>query len=161
MGFVGVFFVVISKLNMQDLSIIGIFCSLVALAGLSFGSLYQKKYCSNMNLFSGGAIQTFSSTILVLPFLFFEEIKINWNLEFCMALFYMAIGVSIVALSLLYIMIKNGEVSKVSSIFYLVPVSAALVSYFLLHEKMELSVLIGIITVIIAISLINKKQKNE
>ena len=104
---------------MQDLSIIGIFCSLVALAGLSFGSLYQKKYCSNMNLFSGGAIQTFSSTILVLPFLFFEEIKINWNLEFCMALFYMAIGVSIVALSLLYIMIKNGEVSKVSSIFYL------------------------------------------
>lgn len=78
-----------------------------------------------------------------------------------MALFYMAIGVSIVALSLLYIMIKNGEVSKVSSIFYLVPVSAALVSYFLLHEKMELSVLIGIITVIIAISLINKKQKNE
>ena len=133
----------------------------MALAGLSFGSLYQKKYCSNMNLYSGGAIQTLISTILVLPFLFFEEIKINWNLEFCMALFYMAIGVSIVALSLLYIMIKNGEVSKVSSIFYLVPVSAALVSYFLLHEKMELSVLIGIITVIIAISLINKKQKNE
>ena len=73
LGFVGVFFVVISKLNMQDLSIIGIFCSLVALAGLSFGSLYQKKYCSNMNLFSGGAIQTFSSTILVLPFLFFVD----------------------------------------------------------------------------------------
>lgn len=161
LGFVGVFFVVISKLNMQDLSILGIFCSLVALAGLSFGSLYQKKYCSNMNLFSGGAIQTFSSTILVLPFLFFEEIKINWNLEFCMALFYMAIGVSIVALSLLYIMIKNGEVSKVSSIFYLVPVSATLVSYFLLHEKIKSSVLIGIVTVIIAISLINKKQKNE
>jgi len=68
----------------------------------------------------------------------------------------MAIGVSIGALSLLYIMIKNGEVSKVSSIFYLVPVSAAIVSYFLLNEKLEINVIVGIITVI---TLINKKEK--
>ena len=74
----------------------------------------------------------------------------------------MAIGVSIGALSLLYIMIKNGEVSKVSSIFYLVPVSAAIVSYFLVNEKLELNVIVGIITVItviIGITLINKKEK--
>ena len=70
----------------------------------------------------------------------------------------MAIGVSIGALSLLYIMIKNGEVSKVSSIFYLVPVSAAIVSYFLLNETMDWSVLVGIVTVIIGITLINKKN---
>lgn len=157
LGFLGVFFVVISKLNMEDFSMLGILCSIIGLAGLSLGSLYQKKYCSNMNLYSGGAIQTLSSTILVLPFLFFEEIKVAWNNEFYIALFYMAIAVSIGALSLLYIMIKNGEVSKVSSIFYLVPVSAALVSYLLLDEKMDWSVFIGIVTVFIAIGLINKK----
>lgn len=56
-------------------------------------------------------------------------------------------------------MIKNGEVSKVSSIFYLVPVSAAIVSYFLLNETMDWSVLVGIVTVIIGITLINKKEK--
>ena len=71
----------------------------------------------------------------------------------------MAIGVSIGALSLLYIMIKNEKVSKVSSIFYLVPVSAAIVLYFLLNEKLEINVIIGIITVIIGITLINKKEK--
>ncbi len=157
LGFLGVFFVVISKLNVEDFSMIGIFCSLVALAGLSFGSLYQKKYCTGMNLYSGGAIQTLSATILTLPFLFFENIYITWNIDFFIALFYMAVGVSIGALSLLYIMIKNGEVSKVSSIFYLVPVSAAIVSYFLLNEKLELNVIIGIITVIIGITLINKR----
>jgi drug/metabolite transporter (DMT)-like permease len=157
-GFIGVSFVVVSRLDISFESIIGIFWSVVALLGLSFGSLYQKKYCSHMNLYSGGAIQTLSSTILVLPFLFFEDIHINLNFEFIIALLYMAIGVSIGALSLLYIMIKNGEVSKVSSIFYLVPVSAAIVSYFLLGEKMELNVIIGIITVIIGIILINKKK---
>jgi len=111
-----------------------------------------------MNLYSGGAIQTLSSTLLTLPFLYFENIHITWNGEFIIALLYMAVGVSIGALSLLYIMIKNGEVSKVSSLFYLVPVSAAIVSYFLLNEKLELSVIVGIIIVIFAIVLINKKD---
>jgi drug/metabolite transporter (DMT)-like permease len=157
-GFIGVSFVVVSKLDTSFDSIVGIFCSVIALLGLSFGSLYQKKYCTDMNLYSGGAIQTLSSTILVIPFLFFEEIHITWNGEFIIALFYMAVGVSIGALSLLYIMIKNGEVSKVSSIFYLVPVSAAIVSYFLLGDKIEFSEIIGIITIIIGIILINKRE---
>lgn len=69
----------------------------------------------------------------------------------------MSVGVSIAALSLLYIMIKKGEISKVSSIFYLVPVSATIISYFLLDEKLELSVIIGIFAVMIGIVLINKK----
>lgn len=157
-GFLGVAFVVISKLETSYDSVVGIFWSVVGLLGLSFGSLYQKKYCTSMNLFSGGAIQTLSSTLLVLPFLFLEESFVNWNSEFIIALLYMAVGVSIGALSLLYIMIKKGEVSKVSSIFYLVPVSAAVVSYFLLDEKMEWNVFVGISAVIIGIVLINKKS---
>ena len=157
-GFIGVAFVVISKVDTSFDSIIGVFWSVVGLLGLSFGSLYQKKYCTDMNLYSGGAIQTLSSTILVIPFLFFEDIHVTWNNDFLIALLYMAVGVSIGALSLLYIMIKNGEVSKVSSIFYLVPVSAAIVSFFLLGEKMELNVIVGIVTVIAGITLINKNQ---
>ena len=160
-GFIGVSFVVFSKLDFSYSSTVGIFWSIVGLLGLSLGSLYQKKYCTNMNLYSGGAIQTLSSTILTVPFLFFENIRIDFSTEFFIALFYMAIAVSIIALSLLYIMIKNGEVSKVSSIFYLVPVSASIVSYFLLDEKMELIVLIGIIAVILGILLINKKEKEK
>ncbi len=156
-GFIGVSFVVITKLDTSIDSIIGIFWSIVALLGLSFGSLYQKKYCSNMNLYSGGAIQTLGSTILVIPFLFFEDIRVNWNVEFSIALFYMAICVSIGALSLLYIMIKNGEVSKVSSIFYLVPVSATIVSCLFFDDKIEANVIIGILAVIFGIGLINKK----
>lgn len=156
-GFIGVTFVVLTKLDTSLSSVYGVIWSIVALLGLSIGSLYQKKYCANMNLFSGGAIQTLSSTLLVLPFIFFEEIKLNWNIEFTIALLYMAVGVSIGALSLLYIMIKNGAVSKVSSIFYLVPVSAAIFSYLLFDESLDLNVFIGIFTVIIGITLINKK----
>ncbi len=158
LGFLGVTFVVYSKISFTSEMILGVFWSVIALFGLSFGNIYQKKYCSNMNLFVGGAIQTFSSTILVLPFLYFEDSHINWNQEFFVALIYMAIFVSIGALSLLYVMIKNKDVSKVASIFYLVPVSAVIVSYFLFDYGIDFITIFGIITVFIGISIINKKR---
>lgn len=156
-GFLGVAFVVVMNIDMNGTKILGVVCSVTALLGLSFGNLYQKKHCANMNLFSGGAIQTFSSTLLVLPFLYFEEIRLHWNVEFFIALGYMSVGVSIGALSLLYIMIKHGAVSKVASLFYLVPVSAVIISYFLLDDNLEWNVIIGIIMVLFGIVLINKK----
>jgi len=160
LGFIGVFFVISQKIDNVELSI-GILYSFIALLGLSIGNLYQKKFCLNMNLFSGGAIQTLSSTLLVIPFLYFEDIRVVWNIDFILALMYMSIGVSIGALSLLYIMIKKADVSKVSSIFYLVPVSAVLISYILFDVKIDLVTMLGIIIVLFAIVLINKKSKKE
>ena len=137
LGFIGVFFVIGNKVDNVELSI-GILYSFIALFGLSIGNIYQKKFCLNMNLFSGGAIQTLASTILVLPFLYNEEIKVIWNADFIIALLYMSVGVSIGALSLLYIMIKKADVSKVSSIFYLVPLSAVFISYILFDVQIDL-----------------------
>ena len=125
LGVFGVLFIVFEKIQFNQQEIIGVAFSFIALLGLSFGNIYQKKYCQNMNLFSGGAIQTFSSTILALPLLlFYEDAMINFNTDFIIALFYMTVCVSIGALSLLYVMIEKGEVSKVASIFYLMPVCA-------------------------------------
>ncbi|WP_122893971.1 DMT family transporter [Arcobacter peruensis] len=160
LGFIGVFFVIAQKIDNIDLSI-GILYSFLALLGLSIGNIYQKKHCLNMNLFSGGAIQTLASTILVLPFLYYEDINIVWNSDFIIALLYMSVGVSIGALSLLYIMIKNADVSKVSSIFYLVPLSAVFISYLLFDAQIDLVTILGITIVLFAIVLINKKPKNK
>ncbi|NQY23951.1 MAG: DMT family transporter [Campylobacteraceae bacterium] len=158
-AFFGVFCIVLFKLNTQNLNILSLFCAFVALIGLSFGNIYQKKYCSNMNLFTGGAIGTLSSSLLVIPFLFLEESYIIYNKDFFIALFYMSIGVSIGALSLLYLMIKKNNISKVASLFYLVPVSAVVISYFLLDESIDLLVLFGIGMVLLGLREIHKKQQ--
>jgi len=161
LGFVGVNFVLLSSMQFSSSMIFGVTFSFVALFGLSFGNLYQKKYCSNMNLFSGGAIQTLSSTVLVLPFLAFEDIYINFNGDFIVALLYMSVGVSIGALSLLYIMIEKGAVSKVSSIFYLMPVSAVFISWLLFDKSVDISVLFGVGVIFISIMLIMKREKKR
>lgn len=158
LGIIGVSFVVSAKSSFSTNDLLGVIFSIIALLGLSFGNIYQKKFCANMNLFSGGSIQTLASTILTLPLLlFYEDIHIEFNSDFIIALLYMSIAVSIGALSFLYIMIKNGSVSKVSSIFYLVPVSTSIVGYFVLDAKFDINIFIGIIFVLCSIILINKK----
>lgn len=158
LGFIGVAFVVSSKVSTTQTEILGVLFSVFALFGLSFGNLYQKRFCSNMNLYSGGAIQTLASTILTLPILIFYEVpSISWNSDFLIALFYMSVCVSIIALSLLYIMINRGEVSKVSSVFYMMPVCAVVISYLLFGTNIDFTMIIGIVTVLIGILLINKK----
>lgn len=157
-GIIGVTFVVSSKTSNNDTQLWGVVFSIIALLGLSFGNIYQKKYCSQMNLFSGGAIQTLASTILALPLLlFYEDIYLNINREFIIALLYMSVAVSIGALSILYIMIRNGDVSKVSSMFYLVPISAAVVGYFVLKNSFDINIIIGVVFVLVSIILINRK----
>ena len=70
----------------------------------------------------------------------------------------MSIAVSIGALSFYILWLKNGSVSKVSSIFYLVPVSASDCRLFCARCKVWYKIFIGIIFVLCSIILINKKD---
>ena len=159
-GFMGVTLVVMSKFDYSYNY--GIIMSIFALAGLSFGNLYQKKYCSNMNLFSGGAIQTLASALLVLPLMFvYEDVRFNFKIDLVYAILYMSVAVSIGALSLLYIMIEKGEISKVSSMFYLIPIYAVVMSYLFFDEDIDLRVLAGIVAVLMGMALMNKKGKSR
>ena len=58
------------------------------------------------------------------------------TLPFLAALGYLVIGNSIIAMSLLLAMIRAGEVSRVSSLFYLVPPISALIAWPVLGEAM-------------------------
>lgn len=158
-GLFGVCFVLYSTMEFSYDTIYGVLFSFLALFGLSLGNIYQKKYCKQMNLFSGGAIQTLSSTLLVLPFLMVEEVQMNFNSDFIIALIYMSVGVSIGALSLLYIMIEKGAVSKVSSIFYLMPVSAVFISWILFDKSIDMMVMFGVGVIFVSIMLIMKREK--
>ncbi len=157
-GLFGVLLVVFHNMDFSTAGLYSILLSVVGLLGLTFGSLYQKKYCSNMSLFTGGSIQSLSSGfICLILLLLFDSYKIIWSSEFVYALSFMAIGVSIGALSLLYIMIQRSEVSKVASLFYLVPVSAAITGYLIYDEVFDLLTGLGVVIVAIGVYLTNKK----
>ena len=55
---------------------------------------------------------------------------------FLAALAYLVLGNSILAISLLLMMIRNGEATRVSALFFLVPPTAALIAWIMMDEKM-------------------------
>lgn len=54
-------------------------------------------------------------------------------------------------------MIDKGEVSKVSSIFYLILVCAVIISYIVFDDKLDIFEIIGIVIVTLGVTLINSK----
>ena len=162
MGLIGVTFVVWHKIDFSTFQLFGVGMSIIGLLGVTLGNLYQKRFCTGMSVFPGGAIQSATSALLLLPFaIVFERMEVVWHPEFVMALTYMSVGVSIGALSLLYIMIRRGDVSRVASIFYLVPVSAAVASYFLYGETFDAQVLVGVSVVAIGVYFVNSSPKGN
>ena len=159
LGLLGVLIVLMRNVTFNQVGIEAVGLSIMALLGLTLGNIYQKHYCSDMNLFYGGAVQSGVSAIVCLILLVsFSEFQLNWTVEYTYAWGYMTIGVSVGALSLLYIMIQHGSVTKVASLFYLVPVSAAVVSFFVYAEKLNPITFVGIGIVVLAILLTVKSE---
>jgi len=160
LGFLGVVLVVGHNIDLGSgvLGIASVGMSILGLLGLTIGSLYQKKYCSDMNIYVGGMIQSLVSCLICIGLLpFYGGYSVEWSPEFIGALLFMSIGVSIGALSLLYLMISAGDVSKVASVFYLVPVSAAIPAYFFFGETFDIFTLSGACVVALGVYLTNRK----
>jgi drug/metabolite transporter (DMT)-like permease len=62
--------------------------------------------------------------------------RVFWTSPMIAALVYLAIGNSLVAVTLLLAMVRRGEASRVSSLFFLVPPTAAMIAWLLIGESM-------------------------
>lgn len=126
LGLLGVFLVLRHGLEANPALGWPMIYSFIGLFGLSAGNLYQKARCADMPLLSGGAIQCASCALACgLGALVCESGVVRWTGDFIIALGWMAIVVSVGAVSILYVLIRHGEVSRVAALFYLVPVAAA------------------------------------
>ncbi|MGH1441343.1 MAG: DMT family transporter [Cellvibrionaceae bacterium] len=129
-GIIGVSFVVADGLSTEGITLASLSWCLVGLLGLTAGQLIQKKHCASMSLVVGGGVQSSSAGIaMALGALLFEPLSVIWSTELMIGLLWMAVGVSIGALSLLYLMLRHSTANQVASVFYGVPVAAALVAW--------------------------------
>lgn len=145
LGLAGVYLVLHDRLAIDPAYLAATSLSVLALLGLAAGNLYQKKKCSSMNLFTGGAIQTLVCTIAMgIGLLLSHEKPIQWVPEFVVAWLWTGLAISIGAVSILYLMIRRAEVSRVASVFFLMPVSAAVLAYLLFGQTIGTTAMVGI-----------------
>lgn len=158
LGLLGVLLVVSHKLTFSHTHMVGLAMSFLGLFGLTAGNLYQKRFCSHMNIFSGGMIQSLTAGIAVFVGAFlFESMHVTWTNQFIFALTWMSVVVSIGALSVLYLLLRHGEVAQVASLFYLVPVSTAIIAFFIYNEAIDILGIVGIFITALGIILVQKR----
>jgi drug/metabolite transporter (DMT)-like permease len=144
LGLSGVTLVVMAKLSLTGLSALSLGLAAFALASITVGTLYQKRFCPQFDLRAGSVIQFTVSAIACLPFMFlFETRQINWHPEMIGALVWAILGLSIGAISLLFVMIRDGAATRVTSLLYLTPPTTAVMAWFLFDEPITLLTVSG------------------
>lgn len=164
LGLLGITLVLGSKLDpgaalFQGFGLGALACVLVALTGITLGTLYQKRFCTGMPLLSGTVVQYLSSgALLGLGALLLEERHVEWTLTFVLTLGWLVLVLSIAAILLLMALIRRGEASRVASLFYLVPPVTALQAWWLFDERLPLTALTGMAVTIVGVVLAARGQ---
>ena len=160
LGFVGVLMVVSGQLGEVRSLVTMLLPAIVALLGITAGTLYQKRFCSRFDLRSGSVIQ-FSAAALVTVVAVggFEDFAIEWSGQFILALGWLVLVLSIGAISLLNLLIRSGSAVNVASLFYLTPPTTALVAWFAFDEQLSLIAILGMAIAVGGVYLVGRPAK--
>ncbi|MCP5366469.1 MAG: DMT family transporter [Hyphomicrobiales bacterium] len=156
-GIAGVALVVWHKLDLARGDLAGFVSCLVALVGITAGTLYQKRHGGAMDLRTGTAIQFAVSAVPMAALAWtFETMQVRWTGEFVFALGWLVLVLSVGAITLLWLLIRRGAAAKVASLFYLVPPVVAVIAYFLFGETLGPLALAGMALTVVGVALVTR-----
>jgi drug/metabolite transporter (DMT)-like permease len=161
-GILGVALVVSPKLQLAGTGGITPLTTAVNVLGalsISFGTVYQKRFATALNLASGGAWQYVGASLAVLiPAFLFEEMRFDGTFEAWFALGWSVIVLSLGAITLLMLLIRLGDVGRVSSLIFLVPGVSALMAYGLFGETLNLVQILGMAVCAAAVLIVTRRR---
>jgi drug/metabolite transporter (DMT)-like permease len=136
----------------------GMVFAIAALLAITGGTLYQKRFCTGMDLRTGTLIQYLAALAALLPVaMATETMEIRWSLHFVLALGWLVLVLSLGAISLLMTLIRLGEAAKVASFFYLVPPVTACMAWLLFDEALTPLALAGMAATAVGVALVVRK----
>jgi len=152
----GVTLVVARKLEAGAGTPLGMSLSVLALLGITAGTVYQKRFCAGIHLVSGNVVQFAAAAIATGALaLLLEQRRIDWTGEFVFALAWLVLVLSVGAISLLYLLLRHGAAARVSSLFFMVPAVTALMAWPLFGEGFGGLALVGMLLTVSGVALVN------
>ena len=137
LGLTGAAAVILSRSEMGASTLFGVACTVVALLGITGGTLWEKRFGVTHHPVAANLIQYAVGLAFTLPAAWATEtMAVHWDATMIGVMAYLVIGNSLLAMTLLLAMIRAGQVSRVSALFYLVPPLSALFAWPLLGEAM-------------------------
>ena len=143
LGFVGLALVVWERATGGG-AVWGFAFGALGLITITLGTLYQKRYCGDVDLRTSVTIQNIASLALMTVLaLSFETARVQWTGEFLFALLWSAFGLSVIAITLYYYLVRRGAAARVTSMIYLSPPTTAVMGYLVFGETLGVMAVIG------------------
>lgn len=123
LGLAGVALIVWHKVDVREATTGSLLAVALSLAGITFGTLYQRVFCPLVDLRSTSLIQFMAAIVCFAPLAWsFEDGAVRWSWTLAGAVVFLVIGGSILAVNALHLLMRRGEAARVTSLIYLTPI---------------------------------------
>lgn len=169
-GFGGLMIALTPRLAVDLADTVGTEASWTLLIGINFlsmlsvviGTFYQKKYLQTGDLRTITTLQYLGAFLVTLPAaLLLESFEFSWTPQLFGALAWSVFGLSLGAIGLLVILIRQGEVSRAAVLIYLIPPTIAVQAYFLFGERLSVPELAGMLLTVFGVYLVSVKRRTK
>lgn len=135
LGAAGAVLVILARDSVAIASPWALAFALLALACITGGTLWEKRFGTDVHPVSANLVQYAVGLAVSAPLAFaLEPMHVHWSAGLAGSLAYLVICNSLIAISLLLAMVRHGEASRVSALFFLIPPATALIALAVLGE---------------------------
>jgi drug/metabolite transporter (DMT)-like permease len=161
LGIAGVYLIVRDKATTGGATPLAWAAGLLALSGITVGTLYQKRFGGGIDWRPGLCIQYGAAlAMFALGAFAFETRLVHWTPQFLFAIGWLVLVLSFGAVWLLYYLIRRDAATRVVSLFYLTPPVTALMAFALFDEELAPRALIGMTICVAGVFLVNWRPKS-
>ena len=160
LGIAGVYLIVRDKATTGGATPFAWAAGVVALSGITIGTLYQKRFGGGIDWRPGLCIQYGTALVMfALGAFIFETRVIQWTPQFVFAVAWLVLILSVGAVWLLFYLIRRSAATRVVSLFYLTPPVTALMAWLLFDERLAPLALVGMAVCVAGVFLVNYKPR--
>lgn len=149
-GFVGIVLVLAPRLAAVDIVrldsiLVPMLVNFAAMASVTFGTFYQKRFAPSSDLRTGTCLQFIGAFIVTAPLAWAtESLRFDVTVTSVTVLAWSVLVLSIGAIALLLLMIRHGDISRVAALIYLVPPLVAVEAWILFGEWLNSVQVVGL-----------------
>lgn len=138
LGLLGTTLVLVGNASVGVTTIAVVGFAVSALLAFTLATVWEKRFGVAHHPLTSNMVQYSVGLAGALPLaMMFEPMHITVTVPFLFALGYLVLGNSLLAISLLLMMIRQGEATRVSALFFLVPPMSAFIAWLVLGEHMS------------------------
>lgn len=157
LGTLGVGMVVGHAALTSGTQFLGLVLAFVGVTGIVGGTLYFGRFCRGVDLLAGATAQfTAAAVVAVVAAAVLETPHADWSAAAVACVAWNTVLVSLGGMGLYSLMLARGTVARTTANFYLVPGTAALLSWALLGESLNPLVIAGLMTASTGCWLVNR-----